>query len=67
VPTTWKPSGVKSGLRLQPPVSAGQLAAAWADSVQGLCHGARLDLDEDGPAEVRGWVGGGLAGVGAAT
>jgi hypothetical protein len=34
-----------SGLKLQPPVSAGQLAAAWADSVQGLCHGARLDLD----------------------
>jgi len=39
----------------------------WADGVKGRCHGARLDLDEDGLTEIRERVGGGLAGVGAAT
>jgi NYN domain len=49
-----------SGLKLQPPVNAQQLAEAWASNVEGLCRGARMEIGEDGLSEVRAWVGGGL-------
>jgi uncharacterized LabA/DUF88 family protein len=49
-----------AGLKLQPPLSAEQLAEGWASNVEGLCRGARMEISENGLAEVREWVGGGL-------
>jgi len=50
-----------AGLKLEHPVTAKQLAEGWAGCVEGLCRGARMELSDDGLAEVRSWVGGGLA------
>ena len=49
-----------AGLKLQPPLDVQQLAKGWADNVVGLCRGARMEIGEDGLAEVRSWVGGGV-------
>ncbi len=51
-----------SGVTFEDGVTAGDLARAWADNVKGLCGGARMELDAQGLAELRDWVGGGLVG-----
>ena len=45
---------------LEAPVTASELAGAWADNVEGLCRGARMEFDKKRLADLRDWVGGGL-------
>lgn len=47
-----------AGLKLQPPMGAKEPAEGWAGNVGGPCHGARMELGDDGQAQVRAWVGG---------
>ena len=49
-----------SGTALEAPVTASELARAWADNVEGLCRGARMEFDKKRLAALRDWVGGGL-------
>lgn len=49
-----------AGVGFQPPVTSSGLANAWADNVEGLCIGARMDLGPDDLKQLRAWVGGGL-------
>jgi hypothetical protein len=49
-----------SGADLTSSPSAAELAASWAANVEGLCRGARMELDEQQLAELRTWAGGGL-------
>ena len=49
-----------SGTALEAPVTASELARAWADNVEGLCRGARMEFDKKRLTDLRDWVGGGL-------
>ena len=52
---------VAAGLGAPSP-TATALAESWAANVDGLCRGARMELNDQELAELREWVGGGLLG-----